>query len=474
MSAIIHRMKGGAGRCAVSIWSGRRRIPTIALLAVLGGCATVDPTSDYEWARDEVSTATGENGLYQPGDELEIAEQVGELLGDGLYMQEAVQVCLLNNGEIRTKLMEIGIRRAGAVQAGLLSNPSLGVMFRLPLGDGSAVTELGLIQNLIELWRISPRKHLAQSQLEQTVLEVAHEAASLVAETKMRYARAAGALAALKAAEENHATAREFLELTLTRQEAGATTQVDVNAARSEFLEQEAWLREASFAVFESKRELLQILGVPGHPGDIVLLDTLRGIPNLAVELPRMLELARDSRLDLRAAAKYVASTESALVLEDRSLFRQLGAGLSLESEGGETQLGPAVRLEIPIFDQNQAQIAKAEYRHAQALRQFEALNIQVEQEVRGALEEYSVASDLARLYRDQILPLRQSSLELARESLAQGKTRFLSVLEAQGELLAARREYVERLEAVSESIPGIEAACGRPLSEILSPAQSD
>ena len=50
----------------------------------------------------------------------------------------------------------------------------------------------------------------------------------------------------------------------------------------------------------------------------------------------------------------------------------------------------------------------------------------------------------------------------------AAGKTGFLSVLQAQGRLLAARRDYVGRLESVALSVPEIEAACGRPLKELL------
>lgn len=448
--------------------------PAVALLVTLGGCATVDPTPDYEWARDEVAAATGEDDLFQPGEEQLVAARVGELLVGGLTAQESVQVSLLNNGELQALLYEIGVRRADAVQAGLLSNPSLGALVRFPLGDGSTTSEVGLVQNVIELWHISPRKRLAHGQLEQTVLEVAHTAATLAAQAKTAYFRASAATAAHAAAEENHATAREFLELTLERQEAGAATQVDVNAARSEFLEQEALVREARFDVFDAKRRLSLVLGVVGNPRELELSDAITEVPEWSVDLALLLEVAKGSRLDLRAAAKNVEVASSALALENRYLFRNVRAGVSLESEGGDTQLGPAVRLELPIFDQNQAQIAKAEYRHAQAQRHLEALNVRVDQQVRGAFEQHALAADTARLYQDQLLPLRQSTLELARESFGEGKTGFLSVLEAQGRLLAARREYVERLEAVAVSIPVLEAACGRPLTELLERDESD
>jgi len=145
-----------------------------------------------------------------------------------------------------------------------------------------------------------------------------------------------------------------------------------------------------------------------------------------------------------------------------------VNAGLAFESQGGEIGLGPAIALKIPIFDQNQAQIAKAEYRLAQTQIRLEALGMQVAQQVRGAYERYALATDSARLYQERLLPLRQSSLELARDSFTEGKAGFLSVLEAQGRLLSARREYVERLEAVSRSVPELESACGRPFVELL------
>ena len=328
--------------------------------------------------------------------------------------------------------------------------------------------------SIAELWQLSSRKRLAESQLERTVLEVAHMAANLAGQTKAAYFRASAATAALAAAEENHATAREFLDLTLERQEAGAATQVDVNAARSEFLEQEALVREARFNVFDAKRQLALVLGVAGSPRAFELSDAVTEVPEWSVDLGRLLDVAKGSRLDLQAAARTVEAASNALALEKRSVWSNVNAGVSLESEGGDTQLGPGVRLQLPIFDQNQAQIAKADYRYAQALRRLEALNVRVDQQVRGAFEQHALAADTARLYEDELLPLRQSSLELARESFTEGKTGFLSVLEAQSRLLAARREYVERLEALAVSIPALEAACGRPLAELLGSSASD
>jgi len=443
---------------------------SVVLTLALGACASVDPGPDYEQTEAVVSQATGVPEMFQPGEEEQAAERVTELMDGGLSAEEAVQVCLLNNREIQVLLFEIGVRRADAVQAGLLSNPSLGALVRFPLGDGSTTTELGLVQNVAELWQLSPRKRLAESQLEQAVFEVAHAAAGLAFEAKAAYFRATAAVAALIAAEENRDTANEFLELTLERQAAGAATQVDVNSAHSQALEQEAMYREARFVVFDTRRALALLLNLAGPLDALQLSDAISEAPEWSVDLPHLIALAEQSRLDLRAAGKALDAAEHALKLEKRSVFRSLDAGLSFENDGGETQLGPVLEMEIPLFDQNQAQIAKAEFRRAQALRRFEALGVQVDLQVRGAYEQYALATDTARLYAQELLPLRRSSLELARESFKEGKTGFLSVLEAQSSLLEARRTYVGRLEAVAVSIPALEAACGRPLRDLLEP----
>lgn len=445
-----------------------RRTIVVGLLLVLGGCASVDPTPDYGRAQDEVTAATGAKALYQPGAEERAREQVAQLLEGGMTSQEAVQVALLNNRDLQELLLEIGVRRADAVQAGLLSNPSLGVLVRFPVDGGSTTTEGGLLQNLIELWHLPVRKHAAERQVEQVVLDVAHRAAILAAQTKAAYFSALASSSALSVAEENLATAQNFLELTLDRQEAGAATQVDVNAARSTYLEQQVLVRSAGFAALDAKRRLAIALGLGTPPEEITLSDELVAAPDRELDLQRLLTVAQQHRLDLRSAEKDVEATESVVPLERRLMWRNVSGGLAFESQGGDHALGPAIELELPIFDQNRAQIAKAEYRYAQALRRLEGISAQVTQQVRGAYERYAMAQDTARLYRSDLLPLRETSLALARESFAAGKTGFLSVLEAQDRLLTTRLAYVDRLEAVALSIPDLEAACGRPLDVLL------
>lgn len=126
------------------------------------------------------------------------------------------------------------------------------------------------------------------------------------------------------------------------------------------------------------------------------------------------------------------------------------------------------MRLQLPVFDQNQAQITKAEMRYAQAIQTLKALTVEIVQQVRGAQEGFLAARDIAKSYKERILPLGENSLELAQESFRAGKTGVLSVLIAQRKLLSARRDYFQKLEQLAYSVINIEAAIGMPVSNLL------
>lgn len=444
-------------------------MPTAALLAA-SGCAVVDPEPDYERTSRIVEEATGQGGFYRSGEDEETAtRRVEELLEGGLSVAEAVEVCLLKNQTLRAALFEVGLARADVVQSGLLSNPSLGGLVRFPVDGGKSNVEAGLALNLIQLWHLPARKRLSKQLLERKVLRIAYKGATLVAQTKAAYYSAAAAEQTLVVEGQNAESAQTFLDLVLARQQAGAATEVDVNAARSEVLDQEVVLRSAQLEAFDSKRRLAVVLGVETSPEGLELTDQLPPLPQWSVGVDRVLSLARAHRLDLQAASENLRAAEHAVSLEKRLFLRTAGAGVALETEGSDVSLGPSASLQLPIFDQNQAQIAKAEMRYAQAQKNLEALTVSVAQQVRGTHARFRAALDIARSYQEKILPLSESNLELARESFQAGKTGFLSVLTAQRKLLSSRRASIERLRALSQSVPELEAVSGRPLHDILS-----
>ncbi len=452
----------------------RHHRPVFALLStallVVTGCASVRPTADYDRASDHAAKAAATDGrlIVVPPEEPHAQEQIASRLAGGVSADEAVEIALLNNRDLQAAFFGIGISRAEVVQSGLLSNPSIGAALRFPNGDGDTTLEARLAWNLIDLWHRPARKRVQEQRLERTVLEVAHRSAQLVASTKAAYVAAVAATGARLVEEENLVSTGEFLELTLARQEAGAATEAEANAARAEHVEQEVRLRSASLHEFEKKLRLATLLGLEVGPEALSLTTPLAPPPDTGVDLEVLIASATRHRLDLRAARENMQAIESEISLEKRLFLRELRGGVELESRGGEHEIGPGLDMELPLFDRNGAQVARAELRHQQAQTTLDALTVETHQQVRAAHQRLISTLETARAYRDNITPLRESSLELAREAFRAGKTGFLSVLEAQKRLLAARRDANEWAEASALMLIELEAACGRPLRELV------
>ena len=480
----------------------RHAIGVFPLFAVVAlcGCASVNPRPDYDRTARRVAEATGQEKIYRPGDEAIVESAVAALLDDGLTADEAVQVCLLNNPRLQAAFFNVGMARADVVQSGLLSNPSLGISLRLPSSGGLANVEAGLAQNIADLWQIPLRKGVAER-----ALELAQDASLLAAEAKIAYYRAVAADRGYKITLENLEIVQRLVDVAIARQQAGEGTEIDITLARSELRQTQLALRSAKLAVFEQRSRLATLLGLTISPDRLDLREDLPEPPAWTLSPERLLEIAQARRLDLEAVRQAVETAAANLKLERLLVFPLVELGLELErgererSSGGKFLgktarasfgageltlpeleprgrkttdfiIGPTLGIELPIFDQNQAQIAKAEYALSQAEKVLESLVREITQETRLVHERARTAWDIARFYREQLLPLREANLELARNAYQAGQASFLVVLEAQRTLLAARAGYVRALDDSAASLVAVEQAAGQPIKKILAP----
>lgn len=121
--------------------------------------------------------------------------------------------------------------------------------------------------------------------------------------------------------------------------------------------------------------------------------------------------------------------------------------GLLSNSETGRPrQRGWEVELAIPIFDFGAARSARAERVYMQSVNRAAEAAIQARSEVREAYGAYRTAFDLARHYRDEIVPLRK---RISAEMLL----RYNGMLASVFELLADSREQVAAVNAYIESL---------------------
>ena len=150
-----------------------RTIGVILIAVVLAGCAQVQPKADYERARQLVTETTGADAVYDPEAPLLTDKEMDAFLTDGLTLEEAVRMALLNNRRLQAEFLSIGVAKADWVQAGLFANPAVGFSVQFPEGGGVSNVQASIAQNIVDLWQIPKRKQVAQADLDATVLRIA-------------------------------------------------------------------------------------------------------------------------------------------------------------------------------------------------------------------------------------------------------------------------------------------------------------
>lgn len=448
--------------------TGRKWLVFSTLLAT--SCVQVDPGPDFQEARKLVEETTGRQEVFDPLAPVLSNEEIDAVLADGLSLDEAMRLALVNNRELQADFQEIGVAHADWVQSRLLSNPSLDVLLRFPIDGGASTLEALLGVELLEIWRIPIRTEAASRDLEATVLRIARRAGERLAEARRTYYEAVAADELYGVAQENVELARRSFEAVKDLHEAGAADAFDENLSQGPLLAAQLALRTARIEMANAKRDLGKILSIDGPVEALELTDRLPDPVSAEVDTEALVQEALISRLDLRALSAAIDALDARVRLERRKAWGELSAGPEFQEEGspsGGDVVGPGIGLTLPIFDQNQAQVARAEFRLQQMVKLREAAQVAVAQDVRASADRVSTSARNLAFYGEELLPQAERSLDLARQSYAAGRTTLLALIETQRQVLEARRGYVTlRLEAAM-SATELERDVGAPLHSL-------
>ena len=362
------------------------------------------------------------------------------LLKKPLTVTTAVQVALLNNRDLQATFEEIGLSFADVRDARMLANPQADLSIKFPDRPPThPLYEWGIAQNFLDLLMIPLRSRVARDRLAAAQLHVADEVVKLVAEVKAAVYRGQAdeaLLARLRLAQETQGASLEFMQ---KLHEAGNVPDLKLVQEQAGYSQSRLEIAKAEADGREHREKLNRLLGVWGRDTNWKLAGELPDVPESEPAVRGLETLAVSNRLDLAAARADLASTVKALGLE--KTFRFIGTldfGLAAEHDPDSTNLtGPAVRLELPLFNQGQAHIARGEARLRMAERKFEQLAIDIRSEVRELRDRLISKRDMAQFYRDDLLPTRQRFVALT-------LLNYNAMLTGAFELFTAKREEIE------------------------------
>ncbi len=418
----------------------------VAIL-LLAGCATFSKDGGL----DTVSTLTKER-IGQPvqriasdKDAAAADATITQLLAKPLTPDSAVQIALLNNKGLQASLAELGVVEADLVQAGRLRNP--GFSFgRLRNGDDIEI-DRSIIFDLVGLLTIPIRSNIEQHRFELAKLQAATDAVKLAVDTRRAYFNAVAARQTAQFMDQAKESAEAGAELAQRMAQVGNWSKLEAAREQAFYADTMAQLARARHNATATREQLTRLLGLWGEQANYQLPERLPDLPAAPQEAINAEALAMRHRLDVQMAKRNAEATASALGLTRVTRFIDvLDAGYINKSETGKPRAnGYEVSLELPLFDWGGARTAKAEALYMQSVHRAADTAVRARSHVHEAYSAYRTSYDLAKHYRDEIVPLRKKISE-------EMQLRYNGMLASVFELLADARDQINSVNAAIEA----------------------
>ncbi|MBK4738821.1 TolC family protein [Noviherbaspirillum sp. DKR-6] len=370
-------------------------------------------------------------------DAAEVRQAVNQLLQEPLTPDSAVRVALINNKGLQASLAELGIAEANLVQAGRLRNP--GFTFSRLRGGDDVEIDRSVMFDFIGLLTLPARIGIESRRFEQAKLFAAAQAVQLAADTRRAYFNAVAAQQSVRYAEQVLDAARASAELAERMRRVGNWSKLDGAREQSFYADATTQLARARHNATAEREALTRLLGLWGTAAaEYRIPERLPDLPKAPQEAADIETLAMQQRLDVQAVKRSTEATANALGLTRATRFINVfDAGYINKSQtGAPRENGYEVSLELPIFDWGSARTARAEATYMQAVQRTADTAIRARSEVREAYSAYRTSYDIARHYRDEVVPLRK---RISDEVLL----RYNGMLASVFELLADARAQV-------------------------------
>jgi outer membrane protein, heavy metal efflux system len=428
------------------------RAAGVAAAFVACGCATIQKERGHREVAALVEERVGRKTRWESGtpEDAAIRKHVDEALANGLTSDEAVEIALLNSPRLQRTYEELGVSQADLVQAALLPNPSLGLDVGFPIRAGAGETEVAasLAEDLLAVLVLPLRRAVAEEQFAADVLRVADEALEFAAEVDKQYreVQAREKLVALRTTVVQGESAAADLARRL--HEAGNITDLELASEQVVFEVARIQLAREELELVDARERLNRLLGLWGAQTEWKLAQELPEIPPSDPSLDGLEALAIRQRLDIDAARKQRALMWKALELARTTRwFGRLEVGIEGHQDpDGPRLLGPTLSLELPIFDQRQALIARLEAQFRQSERRLDELSVSARSEVRTAAARLASLRRTVDQYRKAVLPLRERVLE-------QSQLQYNAMQIGLFQLVVAKQQQVEAYGAYLEAI---------------------
>ena len=421
-------------------------------LAVLTGCASVSLDQNINRVNVEAGGFTeGKLALARTQEERDQQAQAAQsLLAQPLGQKDAVQLALVNSPSLQALLAQGWAESADAAQVGRIANP----IFSFERMRAGTELDLGraLSFGLLDLLTLPTRYGVATRQIELSQLRLTGNVVDQVTRVRQAWVRAVAAQQTLQYAKQVYDSAEAGAELARRMQGVGNFNRITRAREQAFYADAATRLSTAQHQVTASREELVRLLGLDESQAQALKLpERLPDLPKQALDPQAVGSLATKARLDIRLAQTALDGAAKAQGLNMVTSFTDIELtgrrNTTFDNAEGtrSNARGWEIDVRLPLFDWGGMQRDAMNARTLAAANQLEATARAAGSSLRESYSAYRTAYDVARHYRDEVVPVRKVIAE-------ENQLRYNGMLISAFELLADARDQVGAVTAALDA----------------------
>jgi len=367
-----------------------------------------------------------------------LSASMAHLLTRPLSLDTAVRLALARNRGLQADFESLGIAGAALADATVLPPTEVDFDYKLGLSGEGGEVELTVVQDVLALIQLGQRRGSASADLAAARARAVAATLALAADTTRAWDELVAAQQLADLEDDARQATAALAELGQRMWAAGNLSALDLNRLQSQAESVALSAARAATDAQVAKAALGALLALPPEQ----TWSAARQLPDPPAEPPDLTTLAHDAHtrsLELVALdAEAEAAADRLGYAEVRAWLPELGLGAAFSRRDGEGwEAGPAVRLGLPIFDQQQGPRARAAAEVRRARSRAAATASAIDAAVDALRARATAAWAEARLYRDVVLPLQHDIVD--------GLVRHYNAMDASTvELVQGRRDLVD------------------------------
>lgn len=360
-------------------------------------------------------------------------------VGSTLTELEAIQYALNNNAAFKSLLIDLKIAKADLVNAGLLPNPELLFSF----GVTNKPYRYAIDLPLEALWLRPIRIRSMKTEADATTYKLIQSGLTLIKDVRVAYAQAVLAQERLSVAETSSQLRSNIYELSIKRIEAGDLNGKDLLIAKNDAAIAKRDWELTQYDIKIKQVILLNLLGISDKHRSITLSANV--IPACQTEeVDSLLSKSIAKRPDIIAAKFSIDSAKEKVKLSNLNWLKITGSADATSGEKNGHTLGPSVRSTVPILNQNQGVVNRAEAELERAELNLEVLKQQAVLEIRTSYLQYQQSCHNWNVLQETLMPSIEQTIQLTEQAYQEGDISYLQTLEANRQFVDIQTREVQ------------------------------